>query len=308
MSTKNTSSKSANKATTSNNAKKATKKATTTTKKTTSAKKVEKVEKQVLTAATFAALVEKHGSTLAAIISEVESFTLEMNPETLNAVVFGLLNENASMTAIKAAQKALNAFTGGRFNDIKKAIQKARIEAVNNDLQACKDASLSYNNLLSLAFTDLAKRPEFAALCTYAQSTFANASDLVKSYYPSVEAGTGAPLTIATLIDEGRTNIASYYTVKALTPTTAISVLVASLNNLAKCGKARLNDSGWKWQNEHVTGTLCGLWTVKTNEDGTLSKGERLAAIDAVPDSLEAATKAGFIALSELNKTMKAGK
>lgn len=302
MSTKSTSAKSANKATTtSNNAKKATTGA--------KAAKVENTtEKQVLTAATFAALVEKNGGTLSAIVAGVESFTLEMNPETLKAVVSGLLNENASMAAIKAAQKAVNAFTGGRFNDIKKAIQKARIEAVNNDLQACKDASLSYSNLLSLAFTDLAKRPEFAALCTYAQSTFASAADLVKSYYPSVETGTGAPLTLVTLIDGGRNNIASYYTVKALTPTTAISVLVASLNNLAKCGKARLNDAGWKWQNEHTAGTLCGLWTAKTNEDGTMAKGERLAAIDAVPDSLEAATKAGFIALSELNKTIRESK
>lgn len=253
-------------------------------------------------------MVEKNGGTLSAIVAGVESFNLEMNPETLKAVISGLLNENASMTAIKAAQKALNAFTGGRFNDIKKAIQKARIEAVNNDLQACKDTTLSYDNLLSLAFTDLAKRPEFASLCTYAQSTFASASDLVRSYYPSVEAGTGAPLTLATLIDEGRTYIASYYTVKALTPTTAISVLVASLKNLAKCGKARLNDNGWKWQNEHTAGALCGLWTVKTNEDGTMAKGERLAAIDAVPGSLDAATETGFIVLSELNKTMKAGK
>lgn len=302
MSTKSTSAKSANKATTtSNNAKKATTGA--------KAAKVENTtEKQVLTAATFAALVEKNGGTLSAIVAGVEQYTLEMNPETLKAVVSGLLSENASMTAIKAAQKALNAFTGGRFNDIKKAIQKARIEAVNNDLQACKDTTLSYDNLLSLAFTDLAKRPEFAALCTYAQSTFASAADLVKSYYPSVETGTGAPLTLVTLIDGGRNNIASYYTVKALTPTTAISVLVASLNNLAKCGKARLNDAGWKWQNEHTAGTLCGLWTAKTNEDGTMAKGERLAAIDAVPDSLEAATKAGFIALSELNKTIRESK
>lgn len=307
MSTKSTGAKSANKATTSNNAKKATKKATAAAK-VEKVEKVEKAEKQVLTAATFAALVEKNGGTLSAIISEVENFTLEMNPETLKAVISGLLNESASMTAIKAAQKALNAFTGGRFNDIKKAIQKARIEAVNNDLQACKDTTLSYDHLLSLAFSDLSKRPEFAALCTYAQSTFASAADLVRSYYPSVEAGTGAPLTLATLIDEGRTYIASYYTVKVLTPTTAISVLVASLNNLAKCGKARLNDAGWKWQNEHTAGTLCGIWTAKTNEDGTMAKGERLAAIDAVPDSLDEATKAGFMALSEMNKTIRDNK
>lgn len=302
MSTKSTSAKSANKATTtSNNAKKATTGA--------KAAKVENTtEKQVLTAATFAALVEKNGGTLSAIVAGVEQYTLEMNPETLKAVVSGLLNESASMTAIKAAQKALNAFTGGRFNDIKKAIQKARIEAVNNDLQACKDASLSYDNLLSLAFSDLSKRPEFAALCTYAQSTFASAAELVRAYYPSVEAGTGAPLTLATLIDESRNNIASYYTVKPLNPASAVSVLVASLNNLAKCGKARLNDTGWKWQNEHTAGTLCGLWTVKTNEDGTLSKGERLAAIDAVPGSLDAAAEAGFRPLADLNKTMKAGK
>lgn len=52
-------------------------------------------------------------------------------------------------------------------------------------------------------------------------------------------------------------------------------------------------------------GALCGLWTVKTNEDGTLSKGERLAAIDAVPGSLDAATEAGFRQLADLNKTIR---
>ena len=51
-------------------------------------------------------------------------------------------------------------------------------------------------------------------------------------------------------------------------------------------------------------GALCGLWTVKTNEDGT-SKGERLAAIDAVPGSLDAATEAGFRPLADLNKTIR---